>query len=188
MPGKRLLTAVFILSAAVGGFSVHAKAQQLGGDFILLDQEGRRFDSQQLRGKVVLLFFGYTYCPDICPTELSNIAAVLDSLEQMSNAVQGLFITLDAERDKPDVLKSYTEYFSSGLVGLTGTQPEIDRVASMYGVKFQKHIADDQRYSIDHSANLYIIDRDGRLATVVPYGLPPEHVLGVVQELLKREN
>jgi protein SCO1/2 len=181
----RLLIAIFVLCATTGGFVSQANMTQLGGDFVLVDQDGQPFALQQLRGKVVLLFFGYTYCPDICPTELSNIASVLSAPDLEPDAVQGLFITLDAARDKPDVLKSYIEFFNSDLIGLGGSQTAIDRVAAMYGVKFQRQVTDDQRYSIDHSANLYIIDRDGRLAAVVPYGLPPEHVLGVVKDLLK---
>lgn len=178
------LIAAFILCATLGGAVSPAKALQPGGDFVLLDQDGDAFGLQQLRGKVVLLFFGYTFCPDICPTELSNIAAVLSALQDESDAVQGLFITLDAQRDTPQVIKPYIDFFNSGLIGLTGAQAELDRVAAMYRVKFQRQLTDDERYSIDHSANLYVIDRDGRLAAVVPYGLPPEHLLDVVRDLL----
>ncbi|MCU7848198.1 MAG: SCO family protein [Candidatus Thiodiazotropha sp. (ex Lucinoma kastoroae)] len=184
MPFTRQISVLFLFIASIGFVNCHAKAAEMGGDFSLLDQDGSPFQLQQLRGKVVLLFFGYTYCPDVCPTELSNISAVLSGLEHQADQVQGLFITLDAERDKPKVLKDYTGFFNKDLIGLTGSQADIDQVAAQYRVKFQKHITGKDHYSIDHSANLYVIDRNGQLATVVPYGFPPEHVLDVVQHLL----
>ena len=185
---SRLLVMTLFLSLSGGFLNCHAKAAEVGGDFSLTDQNGEPFRLQQLRGKVVLLFFGYTYCPDICPTELSNIAAVLDGLETQAQNVQGIFITLDAERDKPHVLKDYTSYFNKELLGLTGSQAEIDRVAERYRVKYQKHAMQEGRYGIDHSANLYVIDQSGNLATVVPYGFPPEHVLTIVQHLLSGDH
>ncbi|MCU7845642.1 MAG: SCO family protein [Candidatus Thiodiazotropha sp. (ex Monitilora ramsayi)] len=161
-----------------------ARATELGGDFTLTDHNGETFNLMQLRGKVVLLFFGYTYCPDICPTELSNIAAVFNALEDRGAEVSGLFISLDPKRDTPDVLRDYTGYFSDNLLGLTGEQGDIDSVAAKYQVKYRRHEKADGRYTLDHSANLYVVDKEGRLTTVVPYGLPPEHVLQVVRDLL----
>jgi len=158
--------------------------EPLGGDFSLTDQDGRLFELQQLRGKVVLIFFGYTFCPDICPTELATVAAVLNELEDDSEQVQGVFVSVDPERDNPQILKSYIGYFNKHLIGLTGSPDEIERVANRYRVKFRKQPRTDGAYSMDHSANLYVIDRTGQLFAVIPYGLPPEHVLGVVRRLL----
>ncbi len=157
-----------------------------GGDFTLTDQTGTPFSLTQLRGKLVLLFFGYTYCPDICPTELSHVAAVLDALGEEAAGVQGLFVSLDPDRDTPAVLRNYTHYFNQGLIGLTGTQAEVDRVAGQYQVRYSRHALANGSYSLDHSANLYVIDRQGALAAVVPYGLPPEHLLNLVRDLLDR--
>lgn len=166
--------------------AIQAHGRGMGGDFSLTDHDGQPFELSQLRGKLVLLFFGYTYCPDICPTELSNISAVFDGLGEQADQVHGLFVSLDPERDTPEVLRRYTQYFSSSLTGLTGSKEQLDQVAGMYRVRYQHHEMNGGRYSIDHSANLYVIDREGRLASVVPYGLPPEHVLGLVQSLLRR--
>jgi cytochrome oxidase Cu insertion factor (SCO1/SenC/PrrC family) len=157
---------------------------ELGGDFALTDQYGRPFELSQLQGKLVLLFFGYTYCPDICPTELSHLAGVFDALGPQADKVQGLFVSLDPQRDTPEVLRNYTRYFSENLLGLTGSVSEVDRVAKQYRVKYQRHETSDGRYSVDHSANLYLIDEQGQLAAVVPYGLPPEHVLELVRGML----
>ena len=173
-----LLLGLLLLTAGSG-------ASQLGGDFTLTDQYGERFQLDQLRGKVVLLFFGYTYCPDICPTELASIAAVFDALEERALQVQGLFVTVDPERDTPEVLNNYVRYFHEDLIGLTGTAAEIERVALQHRVRYSKHELDDGNYTIDHSAQLYVIDREGTLTSAVPYGLVAEHVLNVVDDLLR---
>jgi len=173
-----LLLGLLLLTAGSG-------ASQLGGDFTLTDQHGERFQLDQLRGKVVLLFFGYTYCPDICPTELASIAAVFDALEERALQVQGLFVTVDPERDTPEVLNNYVRYFHEDLIGLTGTAAEIERVALQHRVRYSKHELDDGNYTIDHSAQLYVIDREGTLTSAVPYGLVAEHVLNVVDDLLR---
>ena len=165
---------------------VQGHSEEIGGDFSLTDHHGRPFELSQLRGQLVLLFFGYTFCPDICPTELSNLAAVLDGLGGQAQQVQGLFVSLDPQRDTPEVLRNYTRYFDPTLIGLTGSTDGVDRVARLYRVKYQRHKQADGGYSLDHSANLYVIDRQGRLAAVVPYGLPPEHVLQLVHDLLEQ--
>lgn len=163
----------------------HTAVARLGGDFTLTDQQGQPFQLQQLRGKVVILTFGYTYCPDICPTELAGVSRVLDGLGADAERVRGLFITLDPQRDTPQVLKAYLSYFNSALIGLTGTDEAIRQVATGYRVQYEKHPQPDGSYSLDHSANLYLIDQQGALFSVIPHGLPPAHVLRVVQAMLK---
>ncbi|MCU7811954.1 MAG: SCO family protein [Candidatus Thiodiazotropha sp. (ex Notomyrtea botanica)] len=184
MARRKTTTLVSLLLFSIWVGACYARAADLGGDFMLTDQRGEDFKLEHLRGKVVLLFFGYTYCPDICPTELSNLASVLNALDEREEEVRGVFISLDPERDTPEVLLNYTRYFNENLLGLTGSQSEIARVARQYQVKFKRHESADGRYTLDHSANLYVIDRTGQLTTVVPYGFPPEHVLNVVKDLL----
>ncbi len=164
--------------------SAQERLDTIGGDFQLIDHKNQPFELSQLEGKLVLLFFGYTYCPDICPTELANIAAVFDALGDQAERVQGLFVSLDPEHDRPEVLANYVSYFNPDMLGLTGSQAKIDRVAQQYRVSYQRHERADGGYSLDHSANLYLIDAKGELAAVVPYGLPPEHVLEMVQGML----
>ncbi len=173
------------LSLVVLAFASTLSAQtEIGGDFSLTDHHGRPFSLHQMRGKLVLLFFGYTYCPDICPNELANIAAVFDALGPDVEQVRGLFVSLDPQRDTPQVLRDYTRYFSHNLLGLTGSPEAVERVARQYRVKFQRQENRDGRYSLDHSADLYVIDPQGALTAVVPYGLPPEHVLELVRGML----
>lgn len=176
---------IFLLLLAMPGTSSLADDRGIGNDFTLTDQEGRPFRLQQLRGKVVLLSFGYTYCPDICPTELAAMSRVLDGLGNDADRVQGLFISLDPQRDTPGVLKNYLAYFHPRLIGLTGSTESIREVAGQYRVRYRKNLRPSGDYSLDHSANLYLIDQQGRLASIVPYGLPPEHVLRVVHGMLR---
>lgn len=178
---KQLPVIVFcLLSVAVAA----ASTEELGGEFSLTDHNNTTFELQQLQGKLVLLFFGYTYCPDICPTELANLAAVFDGLKGQADRVQGVFISLDPKRDTPEVLHDYVGYFSKGVLGLTGSEDEVAQVASQYRVKYQRHEKRGGGYSIDHSADLYVINRNGQLAAVVPYGMPPEHLLNLLRGLL----
>lgn len=165
------------------------KAEPVGGDFSLVDHHGSTFKLEQLRGKVVLLFFGYTYCPDICPTELAGIASLLNSLEGSEEKVQALFVSVDPERDTPEKLKAYVSFFSSELIGLTGTAEQIDSVTKQYHVQASIYRADEnsERYSVDHSANLYVIDQQGKLASIVPYGFPINHVKSILTALMSKQ-
>lgn len=182
MPNRWRIFWLFLMMFAAGLGGVGAAG--VGGDFSLTDQHGQPFHLQQLRGKVVLLFFGYTSCPDICPTELAGMSKVLRLLKKDTAKVQGLFVSVDPERDRPQVLKEYVHYFDKSLIGLTGSASDIARVAAQYQVTYGKHLDSDGGYSVDHTANLYVIDTNGKLHAIVPYGFPPEHVVAVVQDLL----
>jgi protein SCO1/2 len=183
---KSLLIVFFLLCSAM--LSAEEGGDRIGGDFQLTDHNNQPFELNQLEGKLVLLFFGYTYCPDICPTELGNLAAVFDALGDQAEQVQGVFVSLDPARDTPEVLANYVSYFHPEMMGLTGNQTEIERVAKQYRVSYQRHERADGGYSLDHSANLYLINAKGELAAVVPYGLPPEHVFEMVQGMLAEDD
>jgi cytochrome oxidase Cu insertion factor (SCO1/SenC/PrrC family) len=183
--GKRLLLALLFSLLSMAGSCT--SSEELGGHFSLTDHNGNNFELRQLQGKLVLLFFGYTYCPDICPTELANLAAVLNELNDKAGQVQGLFVSLDPERDTPEHLHDYVRYFNEGLIGLTGSAVEVAQVAKQYRVNYQRHEREDGSYSIDHSANLYLIDGKGMLTAVVPYGMPPQHLLDLMHGLLAVE-
>ena len=133
-----------------------------------------------------MLLFGYTYCPDICPTELAGIASLLNSLEDSEEKVQALFVSVDPERDTPEKLKDYVGFFSPELIGLTGTLEQIESVKNLYHVQANIYRADENsdRYSVDHSANLYVIDQQGKLASIVPYGFPVSHVQSILSALI----
>jgi len=166
------------------------KANTVGGDFTLTDHHGKPFNLAQLRGKVALIFFGYTHCPDVCPTELARMAQLLKQLGEDADKVQGLFVSVDPERDTPEILNLYVPYFHSSLIGLTGSRKQIQTVTDAYHVqtKVQQNQRTDTHYFVDHTANLFIIDGQGKLAQIVPFGFPAQHILDAVQRTIATLN
>ncbi len=136
----------------------------VGGPFSLTDQTGRRVDEKDFLGKYMLVFFGYTYCPDVCPTELQVMSAALDSLGAKGDSIQPIFITVDPQRDTPEVMKQYVANFHPRLLGLTGSAEEIAAVAKAYRVYYSKVESNTgpDAYLMDHSSIVYLMDRDGR--------------------------
>jgi protein SCO1/2 len=165
---------------------VHTINAQVGGEFTLVDHTKKPFSLSDARGKVVIIFFGYTSCPDICPTELSNIARLLNALGDSASNVVPLFITLDPERDSPEKLAQYVPWFHPALIGLSGTVKQIRSLSKQYAVQFrlQKKAPDDLNYSLDHSTGLYLINKTGQLSQIIPYGLTLAHSLKSVKALL----
>lgn len=141
-------------------------ANQAAADFKLTDQDGRPFRLSQLRGKLVLLFFGYTSCPDACPTTLSKLSRVYKTLgDTEGERVVTLFVSVDPGRDTPMALKKYLAYFRINAVGLTGTKAEIDEVVRRYGARYEIEQSDSAAgYHINHSTDLYLLDRKGEVA------------------------
>jgi cytochrome oxidase Cu insertion factor (SCO1/SenC/PrrC family) len=160
----------------------------VGGPFTLADPDGRRISLSDFRGKVVLLYFGYTFCPDVCPTDLLAIGELIRSLGVDGDAVQPLFVTLDPERDTREVLRVYAASFHPRFVSLSGTEDEVRRVATSYKIFFEKVSPPGvHAYLIDHAAFVFLLDREGRYAGLFPPGTPPERMAVMVREvLLKR--
>jgi protein SCO1/2 len=143
----------------------------IGGDFTLTDHNGERFSLSSQRGKVVLIFFGYTYCPDACPTTLSKLASVAARLGPDRSKMKTLYISVDPERDTPAVLKADLANFSVDAVGLTGTRAEIDTVVSLYGAAYEITPTPESaaKYSVAHTTTLYALDGEGRVRVTFPY-------------------
>lgn len=158
-----------------------------GGDFTLTDQDNHNFQLQQLHGNVVLLFFGYTSCPDVCPMELSKISRILTKFEKKTDQVKGIFISVDPDRDSPQKLKEYTSFFSKQLQGLTGSREQIDQVVKQYRANYRISKNEKNQIVVDHSSNLYVIDKAGKLDTIIPFGMDVLHVINVVELLLDKE-
>lgn len=160
-------------------------ARPQGGDFTLFSAEGP-VALTGLRGRLVVLYFGYTLCPDVCPTSLGFLAAALRSLKPEEQAqVQGIFISVDPERDKLDHLKTYSAFFHPSLIGVTGSPQELRQVADRYGVAYSRVASDSGLgYLIDHSADLYLIDRQGQLRTTIPHGTPPGEIAEALRKFL----
>jgi len=148
----------------------------IGGPFTLVDQHGKTVTDRDFRGRHMLVFFGFTHCPDICPAELQVIAASLDELGPKAEEVVPIFVTLDPERDTPEVMADYVKNFGSRFVGLTGSPEAIAEAAKAYRVAFSKFenkdAVGDDNYSIDHSAFVYLMGRDGEYITHFNYGAP----------------
>jgi protein SCO1 len=133
----------------------------LGGPFTLTDQNGARLSDTEFRGKYMLVFFGYTFCPDVCPTTLAVMAAALDKMDAGADRIVPVFISVDPARDTPEVLKAYLSGFGTRFVGLTGSEDEIAATAKAYLVYVQAHKDQGENYAVDHSGVVYLMDRSG---------------------------
>jgi protein SCO1/2 len=144
-------------------------ASLVGGPFTLQNGDGRAVTDRDFRGKYMLVYFGYTFCPDVCPTTLGEVADALDRLGAKADRVQAIFITVDPKRDTPAVVKQYTAAFSPRLLGLTGTPEEIAQVAQEYRVYYAEHRTGPgpNDYAMDHSSILYLMGPDGRFIAPV---------------------
>jgi protein SCO1 len=133
----------------------------VGGPFTLTDQNGATRGSDDFRGKLMLIYFGYTFCPDVCPTELQTMSEAIDRLGAKGDAVQPIFITVDPARDTQEQLKAYAENFHPRLLALTGSAEQIAQAARAYKVFYQPVKQGDGEYLMDHSSVVYLMGRDG---------------------------
>ena len=147
------------------------QSPQPAQDFTLTNQYGQEASLSDYRGKVVLLYFGYTVCPDVCPTTLAEIRKAYDALGQRADDVQTIMITVDPERDTVEVLAEYLAHFHPSFLGMVGTPNEIAQIATYYGVYFQKQETDSVLgYLVDHTATVMLVDQNGYLRLIFPYG------------------
>jgi protein SCO1/2 len=167
-----LVAALLIGGAAVLVLTGHGRdgAPSVGGPFALVDGDGKTVTDQTFRGKFLLVYFGYTYCPDVCPTTLNEVADAMDKLGATAARVQPIFITVDPKRDSPAVIKQYAANFSPRLLGLTGTPEQIAKVAKEYRVYYAEHRTGPgpNDYSMDHSSILYLMGPDGQFIEPIP--------------------
>lgn len=158
----------------------------IGGPFTLVDQHGKTVTDRDFRGRHMLVFFGFTHCPDICPAELQVISASLDDLGPEAEKVVPIFITLDPERDTPEIMADYVKNFGSRFVGLTGSPEAIAEAAKAYRVTYQKFQDESMgdNYSVDHSALAYLMGPDGEFITHIPYGTPADKMTETLRRYL----
>jgi protein SCO1/2 len=170
---------------------------ELGGPFSLTDQNGMRRTDRDFRGKYMLIFFGYTYCPDVCPTTLAIEAEALDKLGSRANRIVPIFISVDPKRDTPDKLKSYLAAFDAksssarpNFVGLTGSEQDIAEAAKSYRVYYQAHIDGQTEngadYSIDHSGDVYLMSPEGKFVAYYSQGILPDEMARDLMQKLSR--
>lgn len=157
-------------------------------DFELARADGGRLRLSDLQGKIVLIFFGYTTCPDVCPITLGIAKRIMEELGDQAEELTFLFITVDPERDTPEKLKAYVANFNEGIIGLTGTNEELLAVQKDYGIYSAKvPLKSGIGYTMDHTARVYLIDNEGRLRLTYAFGTPYEDILQDVRQLLKEE-
>jgi protein SCO1/2 len=159
-----LVALVLLVGGAAMLLTGHGRdGPTVGGPFTLVNGDGKTVTDRDFRGKFVLVYFGYTFCPDVCPTTLNEVADAMDKLGPAAARVQPVFITVDPRRDTPPVVKQYTAAFTPKLVGLTGTQEQIAQVAKEYRVYYAEHRTGPgpNDYSMDHSSVLYLMGPDG---------------------------
>ncbi len=156
-----------------------------GVGFSLKDPEGRVRTLAEFRGKVVAVFFGYTQCPDVCPTTLSDLAHALQALGPDAARVQVIFITVDPKRDTAELLKNYVPAFNPTFIGLRGTSAETAKVTQDFKIYAAERSGKTPgTYTMDHSAQTMVFDREGRLRLMFPYGAPPEKIAADLRILL----
>lgn len=188
---RKVLFAILLIAAVSGwGLFVHQSAfyeqaakyygksyHRQAPNFVLTDHEGRNVTLEEFKDKIVLIAWGYTNCPDVCPVTLAKLKKVIDALGDKSDQVQVLFVTVDPERDTPERLKSYVPFFNKDFIGVTGTQENIEKIADEYGVTIVKHPAvygrsekdHWDRYLLTHTNTVYLVDRDGELFLTYPH-------------------
>jgi len=159
--------------------------------YLLMDSNGRAITEQDFRGSFQLIAFGYTFCPDICPTTLAEMSLIMEKLGDRAEQLQPLFVTVDPERDTPEVLRRYTAYFHPRIIGLTGSPELVRRVADHFKVRYEKHWepgAGKDNYSVDHSAGMYLLGPDGSFLGKFAYATPPQEVADRIRALMEEAN
>ena len=170
-------------NAAVGGMVVNVS---IGGPFKLTDHTGAQMTDEALRGNYALIYFGYTFCPDVCPTELGKIAVAIDELGADGARVTPIMITIDPERDTPQVLAEYVSLFHDRLIGLTGGKAEIKEIAQKYRV-FYRRFEDPNFtfYLLDHTSFVYLIGPKGSVLSMFRYGTPPKEMADAIRQHMR---
>lgn len=163
-----------------------APAVKIGGPFTLVDQTGATVSDTTWRGKLMLIYFGYGFCPDVCPTELQIMSGALDALGDDAARVQPIFITVDPERDTVEFMADYVSHFHPDMVGLTGTEAAINEAAKAFRVYHRKAVDDSATdYLVDHSSFVYLMGPDGNFLTMFNTGTDPHTMAQTIQSYLQ---
>ena len=161
----------------------------IGGDFTLTDTTGKSVSDADFRGRVMLVFFGFTHCPDICPVTLGTMSKMVGQLDEATAAkLAPVFITVDPERDTADVMKGFLANFDKRIIGLTGTPEQVKQAASAYRAYYAKNVApgsNDNNYMVDHSGFIYLMGKDGKFLKAIPYNVAEADLTGLVVPYLQ---
>jgi protein SCO1 len=184
LAGLVLVLGVFIYLASHSASPIGRAVASVGGPFHLQDQTGKSFTDQDMKGRPFLVFFGYTHCPDVCPTTLLEISDVMKALGKDADRTGALFITVDPERDTPAVLKDYLSNFDPHLRALTGDPAAVEAALKAYRVYAAKVPLKDGDYTMDHTAAVYLMDKDGRFVSTFNLKQSPEAAAGQLRGYL----
>ena len=179
-----LVAGLLIMFWAMGGVSKVAQPAAIGGPFQLTDQNGKAVTDKSLKGKPTLIFFGYTHCPDVCPTSLFEISEVLRVMGKDADKVNAIFISVDPERDTQAAMKDYLSSFDPHLQGLSGDSAETAKVISSYRVYAKKIPTKDGDYTMDHTALIYLMDREGKFVSPFNLKRTPEEAAADLKKYL----
>ena len=158
-----------------------------GGHFVLKDQNNQVFDSAASQ-KLMLIYFGFTYCPDVCPTTLIKVSDIIDRLKEDSKEINSIFITVDPERDTPEILSDYVSAFHKDIIGLTGTKNEIDKVAEDWGVYYQKEILDgEEDYTMNHLDIIFLANANGEFIDYFPPKIQSVLIVEKIKNIINRQ-
>ena len=194
-PRLRLIFLAIAVLAALGAAAVMiwrpkepaapTSTVQIGGPFRLVDMQGRPVTEKSLLGKPTAIFFGFTYCPEVCPTTLTEMTAWLKALGSDANRLNVVFVSVDPERDTPEQMKLYLANFDPRIRGFTGTPEAVAAAAKAYRVYYQKVATAGGGYTIDHSSAVYLFDAKGRFVEPIGYGTSSERALGQLRALVR---
>lgn len=184
-----LLAAVMALTACGQPYTFHGlllDAPTPAADFSLTGPQGQTVHLSDFRGKLAVLFFGYTSCPDVCPTTLVDLARAMKQMGNKAADVQVIMVTVDPERDTPQRMGDYVAAFDDRFLGLSGTPEAIAAAATPFGIYYQKHEGTAATgYLVDHTASLNVVDQEGRMRLVLPFGISPESIAEDLAHLLR---
>jgi protein SCO1 len=179
-----LVVGLVVMLWALGGFRTVAMPAAIGGSFQLTDQGGQTVTEKNLQGRPTLIFFGFTHCPDVCPTELFQVSEILRAMGSDADRVNAYFVSVDPERDTGAVMKDYLSSFDPHLKGLTGDPAAVAKVISDYRVYAKKVPLKDGDYTMDHTALIYLMDRDGKFVSPFRLDRKPEEAAADLKKYL----
>ncbi len=167
-----------------GGFKMAHEMPSVGGPFELIGTDGQTVTDRDFAGKPRAMFFGFTYCPDVCPTTLADVGTWLKALGDKADDIRFIFVSIDPERDTPQLIKDYLSAFDPRITGLTGSVQQVDAIKRNYRVYAKKVPTEDGDYTMDHTAGVYLFDKNGTFAGTVDYTEPAETAVKKIEAVL----
>ncbi|MDQ0327057.1 protein SCO1/2 [Rhodopseudomonas julia] len=155
----------------------------IGGPFTLVDEEGRTVTAEDFRGKPTVIYFGFTFCPDVCPTTLYELSGLIKRLGDDAEKLNFVFVSVDWERDGPEKMKDYVSAFDPHIRGLSGNEQQIEEIAKAYKIYYKKVPTEDGDYTIDHTASVYLMDQDGKFVGTLNYGEDSDSMFAKLKRL-----